>query len=327
MSASEPSRILITGISGFVGPYLARACLQQYPGVAVSGVMHGATHDPQLQALPVSLIHADIMNRTELDAVIGQTQPDIIFHLAAQSSVAQSWKDPLQTLMINAGGTINLFEAVIAHHLHPRIIVVGSGEQYGIVPPEANPISEEYPNDPTNPYAISKVAQDLYARQYFRASGLEIIRVRPFNHFGPYQTPTFAIPSFCQQIARIEAGKDAPVVRTGTLNVQRDFLPVQDVVMGYIILAEQGHPGAVYNIGSGQPRFLTTILDQLLRQAHIPITQELDAARARPIEIPILVADTGLIQAHTTWRPRYDFDAALRETLDYWRASEGTATV
>jgi GDP-4-dehydro-6-deoxy-D-mannose reductase len=322
MSSLTPSRILITGISGFVGPYLAQACHNHYPWSQLYGMGHQASNIPPLESIPLIYRDVNILDSIALQNEIEQIQPDIIFHLAAQSSVAQSWKSPVTTLMVNAGGTVNLFEALHTLGLKPRIIVVGSGEQYGRVPADANPISEYQQQQPANPYAISKVTQDLFAAQYYHSFDLPIIRARPFNHFGPFQSSTFVIASFCQQIAQIEAGKMPPVIRTGNLQAQRDFLPVQDVVEAYVELAEQGHPGEAYNIGAGQARSIGSLLERLIKQARVSITTEIDPERMRPLDMPLLVADVTLIREHTQWRPLHDFDNALQETLNYWRSIE-----
>ncbi|MGH2517120.1 MAG: GDP-mannose 4,6-dehydratase, partial [Ktedonobacterales bacterium] len=190
---------------------------------------------------------------------------------------------------------------------------------YGLVHPDENPIREDCLPRPANPYAVSKVTQDLYGYQYFAAYGLPVLRVRPFNHFGPRQTDAFVIASFAHQIALIESGQAAPVLLVGNLDAQRDFLPVEDVVRAYIAIATSGQPGAAYNIGSGQACSIRQILDALLALATVPIEVRTDPARLRPADVPLLVADTARIRTDTGWTPSDDLDAALQRTLDYWR--------
>lgn len=317
---SIPSRILITGFSGFVGGYLVEQCCARYPHAELFGL---CKQSPPADTIPamrnVTSLIADITQPELVRHTIAQAQPDLVFHLAAQPSVAASWSDPEQVLRVNAGGVLHLFEALRAEQLSPRIILIGSGEQYGMVRFEENPLSEECLFRPVNPYAVSKAAQDLYGYQYYVAYGLPIMRVRSFNHFGPRQPATFVVASFARQIALIEAGKAEPVLFVGNLTAQRDFLPVEDVVGAYLAIAEQGQPGEAYNVGSGQARSIEEILNLLLAHSHTPINVCEDPTRLRPVDVPLLVADTTRLRTHTCWKPSFDFELALRQTLEYWR--------
>ena len=269
---SIPSRILITGCTGFVGSHLVEQCRFRYPQAELFGVTgHQTFHTVTPGMSDVKLLVADITREEAIRQVVAMSQPDLIIHLAAQSSVTASWRDPFGTLEVNAGGVIHLLEALRSEQLTPRIVLVGSGEQYGMVHPEDIPIREECPFRPANPYAVSKVTQDFYGYQYFVAYGLPILRARPFNHFGPRQASTFVIANFARQIALIEAIRTEPVLSIGNLGAWRDFLPVEDVVAAYLAIAEQGQPGEAYNIGSGQARSIKEILDLLLTFARVPI--------------------------------------------------------
>lgn len=321
MDRSLVERILITGCSGFVGSYLVAACHAQYPTATLFGLsLHAPARPEEQSALPLVCLEADLLEGAQVQRAIAQSQPDLVFHLAAQASVAASWEAPTRTLAINAGGAIHLFEALRAERLSPRILLVGSGEQYGLVAPEENPITEECLPRPANPYAVSKAAQDLSGYQYWVAYGLPIMRVRPFNHFGPRQKETFVIANFARQIALIEAGRTDSVLPVGNLHARRDFLPVQDVVRAYLALIEHGHPGEAYNVGSGIARSIADVLALCLELADVPITTRVDPTRLRPADVPLLVADTARVRDHTGWQPIIDFRAALQETLDYWRA-------
>jgi GDP-4-dehydro-6-deoxy-D-mannose reductase len=315
-SMEAPARILITGHSGFVGAYLIAACREAFPAAALHGLSERAA--PAGDG-PVRTHVAHLQDAAEVRAIVAEVRPDLIFHLAAQSSVAASWEDPVATLAIHAGGTVQLLEAVRAAGIAPRTLLVGSGEQYGLVPPEENPITEDTPFRPVNPYAVSKVAQDLFGYQYFVAYGLPVIRARAFNQFGPRQQPAFVISSLARQIAEIEAGQAEPVLLVGNLQPQRDFLPVEDGVAAYIALARAGHPGAAYNVASGRARSIADILERLLRLARVAIEVREDPARFRPAEAPLLVADATRLRADTGWAPVQDFDIALARTLEYWR--------
>lgn len=318
METRAPSRILITGHTGFVGSYLIAACRARFPTAELAGLAHLPAPHGAFDGMHEEF--ADLTDAEQVRTAIADARPDLIFHLAAQSSVAASWKDPVRTLAINAGGTISLLEAVRAEGISPRIVLIGSGEQYGLVRPEDNPISEDCLPRPANPYAVSKVAQDLYGWQYFVAYKLPILRVRAFNHFGPRQSEAFVLSSFARQIARIEAGLAEPVLRVGNLSARRDFLPVEDVVRAYVAIAERGHDGEAYNVGSGQARSIQDMLSRLLAFAHAPIAVETDSALLRPVDVPLLVADTTRLRRDTGWEPVLPLDDALRHTLDYWRA-------
>lgn len=316
-----PLSILITGVSGFVGSYLVEQCRLHYPQAKLFGLYRNSTRrDTTPDVKSVIPLVADIAQPELVRQAVADSQPDLIFHLAAQSSVAASWVNPVETLKINTEGAIHLFEALRSEQLAPRVVVVGSGEQYGVVQPEENPIREGCPFRPVNPYAVAKAAQDLYSYQYFAAYRLPILRVRPFNHFGPRQTASFVVASFARQIALIEAGKAEPVLPTGNLHAQRDFLPVEDVVSAYLAVAERGQPGEAYNIGSGHAYSIGEILNLLLTFTKTPIRVYEDPARLRPVDLPLLVADTSRLYAHTGWKPSANFKHALRQTLDYWRA-------
>ena len=320
MTMSIPSRILITGCTGFVGGYLVEQCRIRYPQAELFGLSgHPTFHTARPGMSDVKLLVADITQPEAIRKVVAQSQPYLIIHLAAQSSVSASWKDPLGTLKVNAGGTIHLLEALRSEQLTPRIVLIGSGEQYGMVRPEDNPIREECPFRPANPYAVSKAVQDLYGYQYFVAYGLPILRARPFNHIGPRQTSTFVVANFARQIALIEAEKAEPVLSVGNLQARRDFLPVEDVVAAYLAVAEQGQPGEAYNIGSGQARSIRAILVLLLTFTGTAIQLREDPARLRPVDVPLLEANTSRLRADTNWEPAVQFEFALQRTLDYWR--------
>jgi len=262
---------------------------------------------------------ADITQPEQMRQAVAQAQPDLIFHLAAQSSVAASWNDPLSTLQVNAGGAIHLLEALRAERLSPRVLLVGSGEQYGLVKPEENPINEDSLPRPINPYGVSKLAQDLYGYQYFITYGLPILRARPFNHFGLRQPSTFVVADFARQIAIIEQGKAEPTLSVGNLRARRDFLLVEDVIRAYFAIARQGRVGQAYNIGSGYARSIGEILEMLLAHSTVSIRVREDPARLRPVDVPLLVADISRLCTDTGWKPQLELEFALEQTLEYWR--------
>lgn len=318
---TQPSHILITGASGFVGGHLVEQCRVHFPQAHLFG-LYTPGHDRLRTSWEqhITSLHVDITHPASIQRAIAEIRPELIFHLAAQASVATSWSDPAKTLRINAEGAINLLEALRQQHPDTRVVLIGSGEQYGMVTPEENPIREDHPMQPVNPYAVSKVAQDLYGYQYFMAYHMPVLRVRAFNQFGPRQAAQFVIASFARQIALIEANKAAPELATGNLRAQRDFLPVQDAVRAYIAIAQHGTPGAAYNVGSGQAHSIEEMLHLLLSLTSTPIRVYEDPTRLRPIDQPLFVADTTRLQHDTGWQPTITLKDALQQTLDYWRS-------
>ncbi|GAC1364440.1 MAG: GDP-mannose 4,6-dehydratase [Ktedonobacteraceae bacterium] len=316
----NPSRILITGVSGFVGRHLAEKCRSRYPDAILYGTYRGRGHKTvESEASGIVPLVADVQSAEDMHEAIAQARPDLIFHLAAQSSVAASWRDPIGTLRVNAEGLLHLLEALRKEELMPRVIVVGSSEQYGNVSSGEQSVGEGCPFRPINPYGISKATQDFYASQYFAAYGLPIMRVRAFNHFGLYQEPTFVIASIARQIALIEAGKMEAVVRIGNVSIRRDFSPVEDVVNAYIAIAEHGYAGEAYNVGSGRSHSIGEIVDMLLQYASLPISIQEDPTHIRAIDQALLLADITQIRSHTQWEPACDIEGTLKQMLAYWR--------
>ena len=227
-------RSLITSAGGFAGSHLADYLLSQAKTAAeVWGCDLTATrrsyHSPQLNLLPCNLLDPDAVR-----AVIDEVRPDHIYHLAGQAFVGDSWASPWPTLEANLRPQVNLFTAVLAAQINPRILVLGSSEEYGRVPAEALPITETCPLQPDSPYSVSKIGQDFLGLQYHLSHGLDIVRVRPFNHIGPRQNNKFVAPAFASQIAAIEAGRQPPVLRVGNLETRRDFTDVRDMVRAYV---------------------------------------------------------------------------------------------
>jgi GDP-4-dehydro-6-deoxy-D-mannose reductase len=311
-----PSRVLITGASGFVGKHLAEKCRRCYPDARLYGIYRSLEIADADEIFPLI---ADVKSFQSIHEAIAQSRPDLIFHLAAQSSVVESWKNPIETLRVNAEGLLHLLEALRQEELQPRVIVIGSSEQYGMIASTENPIKEECPFRPISPYGASKATQDFYAFQYFVAYHFPIIRVRPFNHFGPRQMPTSVVASIARQIAMVEAGKKEAILHIGNVHARRDFLPVQDVVSAYIAIAEHGHPGEAYNVGSGRSYAIGEIVELLLRHTKSPITVQEDVTYIREMDHLHLLADTTRLRAHTGWEPILDIECALAQTLEYWR--------
>ena len=310
-------RVLITGAAGFVGRHLAAHLLaeggSEIWGVARAGrAVHGL--DPR-----VRLVVADLRDRQAVDTAIDQVRPEAVYHLAGQASVARSLADPLDTILNNVVGQVNVLEACARMVPDARILVVGSNEEYGLTRTDELPIAETKELRPVSPYAVSKVTQDLLGHQYFATHGLKVIRVRPFTHTGPGQASQFVTPAFARQLAEMEIGRREHCMRVGFLDGQRDFTDVRDVVRGYHLLVQHGKPGDVYNLGRGAARSVRSILDGLLELTTVSPTIEVDPSMMRPLEMPVMYADCTKIHAETGWKAEISFEQTLRDVLDDWR--------
>ncbi len=293
---------------------------------AVHGTIRRAQPDPRAElAARVTTHQVDLLDRGAVGVVVRQVQPQWVFHLAALSSPTASWDDPAGTIATNAGLQANLLAALVKQNPMPRVVVVGSGDEYGRPPGRARRLDEATPLRPLTPYGVSKVTQDLLALQYHLSHGLPAIRMRPFNHAGPRQAPHFAIASFAQQIARIELGKQPPILKVGNLEARRDFTDVRDIARAYLLAAERGKPGEVYNIGSGTAPRLRELVALLLTMTPANITLEVDPTRKHPAEADVYICDASRFTRLTGWRPRIGLERTLRDTLDDWRRRERSA--
>ncbi|TMG68966.1 MAG: GDP-mannose 4,6-dehydratase, partial [Chloroflexi bacterium] len=241
------------------------------------------------------------------------------FHLAAQSFVQSSFDEPSATLMNNIQAELNLLEAIRRQDKRIRIQVAGSSEEYGLVHPDEVPMKETNPLRPLSPYAVSKVAQDKLAYQYFKSYGVHTVVTRGFNHAGPRRGHVFSTGTFARQIALIEAGRHEPVIYVGDLTTKRDWTDVRDVVGAYWLALEKADPGEVYNVGRGRTWSIGEMLNILLSHSKVKIRTQEDPARLRPSDVPILWSDSSKFHAATGWEPKIPFEDTLRDELDHWR--------
>jgi len=311
-------RALITGIAGFVGTHLARALLAE--GVEVWGVVHRRRLEDAELAGRTHPVEADLTDPAEVARLVDAARPDWVFHLAARSSVAASWSDPVETFRVNVTGQLNLLRALVASGLRPQVLVPGSAEEYGLVKPGELPVREENPLRPTNPYAVSKIAQDFLGYQFFLSHGLPVVRIRAFNQVGPGQSPEFVVSGFAKQIAAAEAGLGPPEVRVGNLEARRDFTDVRDMVRAYILAMRHCQPGDVYNVGRGVAVRVGDLLDKLMAMSRKPLRVVTDPARFRPLDVPEIYADARKFRAATGWEPQIPLEQSLAEVLEFWRA-------
>lgn len=307
-------KAFVTGINGFAGTHLNNLLVQK--GYEIFGTVkpiHDGGSDP-------NFLQVDIQDFEGMKNAIEKASPDVIFHLAALTSPAMSFKNPSDTITNNIGGQLNVLEAVKQLGLiNTKVLVVSSAEVYGDADESDLPLNESAPLKPLSPYAVSKVAQDFLGYQYFRSQNVKTIIVRPFNNIGPNQGPIFVIPSFARQIAEIEKGGKEPILKVGNLDAKRDFTDVRDVVRAYELLIAQGEAGQVYNIGSGKSYKIKDVLDIFLSLSKANIIVETDPALLRPGDIPELRCDYGKLHHATGWKPEIDIETSLKDTLDYWR--------
>lgn len=309
-------RILITGVGGFVGRHLFNTLCKQYPDAIIHGT---AIDEPPRMGDRLKYHLIDLKNYAVISDLIAEVQPDQIYHLAAQASPRRSFVIPWETLENNIKSQLNIIQSCIALKLQPRILVISSAEIYGPVRPEQQPINEDAPLRPTNPYGVSKVTQDMLGLQYYLSHKLPILRVRPFNHFGPGQSEGFVATDFAAQVARIEAGLQENVIEVGNLAAERDFTDVRDVVEAYTQLVEKGTPGDVYNVASGKPYSIQYLLDVLLQYSTVDIQVKVSEARMLPIDVPIVRGDATRLRQLTGWQPNIPFETTLLDVLNDWR--------
>lgn len=315
-------RVLITGITGFAGSHLAEYILTHHPEVEVYGLIRWRSRRENIVHIEdkITLVEGDLKDIVSLKKMLANVKPDRIFHLAAQSFVPTSWKCPAETFSINAIGQINLFEAILDLGLSPKIQIAGSSEEYGLVYENEIPMKETNPLRPLSPYAVSKVAQDLLAFQYWKSYGLRTVRTRGFNHTGPRRGEVFICSNFARQIAEIEKEKRDPVILVGNLEAKRDFTDVRDIVRAYWLSLEKGEEGEVYNIGTGRAYAMQDILDMLISLSQVKVEVKVDPERLRPSDVPILLADSSKFRQLTGWKPRIPLRQSLEDLLNYWRA-------
>ncbi len=313
-------RALVTGITGFVGTHLAEYLLSKGE-VEVYGTYRWRSRMDHIDHLrgEIRLVECDLRDPVSVDRLIREVQPDLIFHLAAQSFVPSSWKAPGETLCMNILAQLNLLEAVRKSGIDPLIQVACSSEEYGLVFPEEIPIREENPLRPLSPYGVSKVAQDLLAYQYFMSYGTRVVRTRAFNHTGPRRGEVFVTSNFARQIALVEKGLRKPVLLVGNLEAKRDFTDVRDIVRAYWLALQAGEPGEVYNISSDRAYSIGEIVEILLSLSTVSIEVRQDPERLRPSDVPILVGDSRKFRRVTGWEPRIPLERTLLDLLNYWR--------
>lgn len=306
-------KVLIFGVSGFVGNYLSQEFLEHDYEVYGSD-----KNNTDMLSDEVKFSSADLLNAEQTEKVITEVCPDIIINLAAISSVGASWNIPQTTISVNVVGALNILEAARKAKKSPKIMFIGSSEEYIAL---SSPMDESTPLNASNPYGISKITQEQFAKLYREQYGLKIYCVRPFNHTGVGQRDSFVLPSFCKQAAEIEKSGKPGVIRVGNLDAKRDFSHVKDIVRAYRIIVESDNYETVYNIGSGAAHSLKYMLEYVISLCNQPIDIEVDPKRIRPTDQPVICCDHSLITSELNWEPHYTVFDALNELFEYYRTN------
>lgn len=318
---SSFKKVLITGISGSGGSYLADYIMDQHPDAELHGISRWRTTASSALRVQKAILHeCDLNDFSAVLRVLKTVKPDVIFHLASHANVRVSFDTPLAVLQNNIMGTANLLEAIRAVGLgfDPMIMIISSSEVYGQVDPRYVPIKEDCPMNPSSPYAVSKVAQDLLGFTYFRSYGMSIIRIRAFAYLNPRRNDLFAT-SFAMQVARIEAGLQKELLH-GNLDSVRTIIDVRDAMEAYWIAAEKCQLGEAYNVGGNTSLTVGEFLEILKCQASCNIPSRVDPKLLRPADVTLQIPDTSKFVKETGWQPRYSFSESVSHLLDHCRS-------
>ena len=314
-------RILITGITGFVGGHLVEH-LAAAGGHALFGVSRRGEWPAGLKHLAphAALLGADLGDAASAEKAVRSARPEWVIHLAGYANTGGSFRDPDRAWAENLTVTRTLYDAISRSGLKPRVLFVSTGLIYGEPDRPDEACDERTTLKPASPYAASKAAADLVSYQYTRNAGLDIVRVRLFNQIGPRQSTDFAVPKFASQIAAAEVGKQPPVVETGDLSALRDYTDVRDVVAVFPLLLEKGVTGEAYNAARGESYRTQDLLDRLVAMSRVPIRVNQKTEPGRKADTAMTRADVKKLRAATGWEPRVPLEQSLADILDYWRS-------
>lgn len=304
--------ILVTGAAGFAGSHVVEALAGS---ADVVGWTHHAPPPKDVEKL-AGWQRVDLLNPAEVRAAIARIKPAGVIHCAGAPNVAHSWRDTVTPLSLNVLATHHLFDALYRANVPCRVVLPGSATVYAL---SASALTEESPVAPSNPYAVSKLAQEQLSLRAAHEDNIEVIVTRSFNHTGPRQSAAFAAPNMARQIAMIEKRLAEPVIKVGNLEAQRDFTDVRDMARAYVMLLKSGAPSNVYNVSSGVARVMRSVLEALVSRARAEVLIETDPALMRPSDIPVLLGDSTKLRRQTGWRPDIPFEQTLDDLLNYWR--------
>ncbi len=318
LSQIKMAKYLITGVTGFVARHYIQYLQQKDSATIIAGIYRTNTK-PGFEHNGLHLYKSDLSDLDEIQSILHEFEPDYIVHLAAQSSVALSWQQPVTSFMNNMNIYLNLIEALRLSGLKSRLLSVGSSEEYGNVAEADIPLREELYPDPVSPYAVARVSQELISKVYVNGYNLDIVSTRSFNHFGPGQREVFVISSFARQLINIKEGRsENSTLKTGNLKIVRDFLDVRDVVVAYDLILHDGQCGEVYNVCSGNGVRLEDILLMMAKSLGIEITYETDPDLIRPNDNQVIIGDNTKIKAQTQWQQKYTIEQSIHDILEDW---------
>lgn len=313
---SDLSKVLIFGIGGFVGGYLAMEFLNNGYSVFGSDIVSNDNTIKEIEYYKTDLMKAD-----DVTALVENIKPDIIINLAAISSVGISWSIPQTTMSVNVIGALNIMEAARKIKKSPKLMFIGSSEEYEI---SNHAIAEDMPLNANNPYGISKMAQEKFVNIYRERYGMKIYYVRPFNHTGVGQKDSFVLASFCKQVAQIQKTGEPGIIKVGNLSAERDFSDVRDIVRAYRMIVESNNCNIVYNVGSGKAYKLKELLDYIISLSSQSIKVEIDQARFRPVDVPVIYCDNNRIKLTLGWEPEYSIFDTLKEMFNNYLGNKTT---
>ena len=318
-------KYLITGCSGFVARHFVELLMNKTVDAEVIGIDIAEPYFDIKKSKHVKFkfIRIDLQDIKSLSLLIKRVSPDYILHLAALSSVAISWEKPISSFLNNTNIYLNLLESIKKLEKKPRLLSVGSSEEYGILSRKDLPVTEDCVLNPNSPYAVARVSQEMMSKIYVKAFGCDIVMTRSFNHLGPGQRPNFAIPSFITQM--IEGGSKSAVftLKTGNINVIRDYVDVRDVVRAYHLLFEKGVSGEVYNVCSGTGISLREIIAKIARALNVEARTTMDDSLLRPIDNPVIIGNPSKIMSAAGWRPEIDIDRSISDCIKYYDVKGG----
>lgn len=315
-------RVLITGVSGFVGSHLLDLFVSEKARYELYGIIRERSSLEKIchNADSLKLINCDLVNFGSVLNIMREIKPEYIYHLAGESSVKLSWNGPHSLVNNNVTATLNILEAArLTNCKKTKIFLACSSEEYGLVSEEDIPIKEETPLKPASPYAVTKAAVDMFGFQYYSSYGIKAIRIRAFNHTGPRRDEVYALSDFAKQIAEAEKGIKENKIYVGNLNAIRDYTDVRDIVKGYKLAMEHCEVGNVYNLCSSKGCKIKDLLEILIGLSKLNIEIVQDEGRIRPVDLPIIVGDNSRFMKITSWRPEINIERTLRDLLNYWR--------
>lgn len=319
--SSKIKKVLITGISGSGGSYLAEYIVNNHPETKVHGIArwHSTASLKNLSAIAdkIQVHECDLNDFSSVFTVLKRIKPDAIFHLASYANVRASFITPLSILENNIRGTANLFEAVKISGIDPIIQLCSTSEVYGQVDPKDVPIKETLQTNPINPYAVSKLTQDALGYTYYKSYNMKIIRTRMFAYLNPRRSDLFAT-SFAMQVAKIEKGLQK-ILLHGNLDSTRTLIDVRDAMESYWVATLKGKPGEVYNIGGEKIIKVGEFLDVLKKLAVCKIPSKVDPKLLRPVDVTLQIPDTSKFRKTTNWKPKYTFEQSIQHLLNHCR--------